>query len=96
MDLDFIKEKRKLLKKICEDYNLDQEQVFAKYLNTKKRRSKKADNDNVHDEDYIETRLFESNGSSYLVDNIGNVFTYDLESPKVVGIFQNNVIRFYR
>jgi hypothetical protein len=97
MDTDFHREKKKLLKKICEDYNLNQEEVFAKYLTTtRKRKSKKEKEEDMSE--YIETFTVDYNGVTYLVDANGNVFTYDIESPKVVGMFkqEDKTIQFYR
>ena len=92
-------EKKKLLKQVCEDFKLDQDIVFAKYL-TNGGRKKKSKKSGVNEDtnDYIETMLLEYNGTNYLVDSHGNVFTYDTENPKVVGVYKESdrAIQFYR
>jgi hypothetical protein len=92
--------KNDILKPIAKDYNLDLKELVNKYLTKstespsdvattstdptadapKKRGRKKKQKDEM-----LETEEYEWNGNKYLLDANNNVFTYDLENPKLVG-----------
>jgi hypothetical protein len=83
------KDKLKLLDKIAHDYQLDLEELKERYLppmtipakgKRKQGRPRKIDMD-----DYVETEEILYDNKLYLVDEKNNVYTYDLESPLVVG-----------
>lgn len=87
---DFVK--NDLLVKISNDYNLDYNELVDKYIGPggsamigssdapKKRGRKKKQKD-----EFIRTEEYEYDGVKYLLDENNNVYTYNIEKPKLVG-----------
>lgn len=93
--------KNEILKPIAKDYNLDFKELVKKYMSKtmassdpepdpeaptsstdapKKRGRKKKQKDEM-----LETQEYEWDGTKYLLDANNNVFTYDVDNPKLIG-----------
>lgn len=84
-----------LIKRISNDYKIDLEELKTKYdlpfikitddtvpiEKVKKQRGRKK---KVNDE-YISTTEYPYNGVTYLIDSKNNVYTYNIEEPKLIG-----------
>lgn len=88
---DFVK--NDLLVKISSDYNIDYNELVDKYIGVggsvmmgssadapKKRGRKKKQKD-----EFIRTEEYEFDGVKYLLDENNNVYTYNIEKPKLIG-----------
>ena len=70
----------KLIKQISVDYNLDLEELMARYQVTMPQKRKKQ----RKDEDLVEMEEVLYKGQQYLVDSNDNVYTYDTNDEFVV------------
>ena len=83
-------DKKKLIKLIAHDYDLNEEELLQKYLyidniesscsmQSKKIIQKKKRND------CIETEEYTYNGITYLIDSKNQVYTYNIDKPMLIG-----------
>ncbi len=80
-DQNFNKKLVKILDDIASKYNLNSDELKQNYLITpiKRGRRKKISNE------YIEMTEFEYNGDKFLIDDKNTVYTFEPESPLVIG-----------
>lgn len=82
-----------LVMKISEDYDIPCAELLERYKmylgstskGTCKRGRKKKDVTSSSAEDYIETEEIEYDGVKYLADADGNIYSFDLDSPTLIG-----------
>ena len=81
-----INDKKKLLKIIAHDYDLNEDELIQRYMETEnhdipatKKFTKKKRND------CIETEEYTYNGIVYLIDSKDQVYTYNIEKPMLIG-----------
>jgi hypothetical protein len=84
-----------LIKRISNDYKIDLEEMKVKYdlpfikidkpiVSTEKVKKQRGRKKKVNDE-YISTTEYAYNGVTYLLDSKNNVYTYNIEEPKLIG-----------
>ena len=103
-DLD---KQHKLILEISQNYNLDYQELINKFLDTSSETGKNNKEINVKEKnvkkprksskkDIIKTYKISYNDIEYLVDDNNNVFTFDTERPKIVGVkLINDTIKMY-
>lgn len=86
-----------LVKRISTDFSLDFDEVIKKYNipQKPKKKTSTASRKKVPSE-FIEMAELDFEGTKYLIDNkTNNVYTYDVENPKLVGQkLVNGAIKF--
>lgn len=79
-----------MMTKVAADYNIALDDLMTKYVIpscvtvAKGKRGRKRKHQPAHD-DFVEMEEFEYEGSLYLMDNKKNIYTYDVESPVMIG-----------
>ena len=105
-DLSDLDKQHKLILEISQNYNLDYQELITKFLNISSDTSKNnllVNSNSVikkpkknSKKDIIKTYKIIYNNIEYLIDDNNNVYTFDIEKPKIVGIkLINDTIKMY-